>query len=293
MLKGERTISRFVADIQRKNLPIDLEDAYQFGHAVIEHKPPRGWFKRLVQNAQYKDKPTFDNDLSKLAEIARHEIGSNPYAVTLTEPDKSDFWIYGRLLELGVPPAIYQFDTAEHSCLNEINNERLLKVLQEPGLSLQEKIQLSMSPGPFETWLRSLPPELPVCGFDDFSISGAQFDELFCGDAGRNLKLGILKAFFCYASPSAREWISFKSGAVLHQSGADIRPFSEDLKKSDLQFLTKLDHIGTNRGDVMKSDALFWTWYKVPDCIPEILTGTFFPPLIREENFQPPYKSRV
>lgn len=290
MLKGERIVSRFVTDIQRKNLPIDPEDAYQFGHAVAEHKPPRGWFQRLVQNAQYKDKLTFDNDLSKLAEIARHEIGPKPYAVTLTEPDKSDFWIYGRLQELGVPPAIYQFDTAEHSRLNEFNNEKMLEVLQKPGLSLQEKIQLSISPSPFETWLKSLPPELSVCGFDDFSVSGAQFDELFCGDAGRNLKSGTLKAFFCYASPSAREWISFKSRAALHQSGADIKLLSEDLKKSDIQFLTKLDQIAGNRGDIMKSNGLFWTWYKVPDCVPEILTGTFFPPLIREENFLPPYK---
>ena len=81
VLKGEKIISDFVIDIQQKRLPIDPNDAYQFGHAVAEHNPPVGWFRRLVQSADYKDQPTFDSDLSRLAEITKQAIGYKPYAV--------------------------------------------------------------------------------------------------------------------------------------------------------------------------------------------------------------------
>lgn len=258
MHSSDRVVADFVAGLERKNLPIDSNDAYQFGHAFLERNPPAGWLNRLVTSAQYIDKPTFDRNVTDLAEIAKDHLKGREYAVSLTDRNKSDYWIYQQMLRLGLPKAAELFDWEK--------DERLDNRIWDPSLK----------------WLEQLPSGMPVCSFDDFTISGSQLYELLDGFPKDGKEENL---FVCLATNLAKRTTRARSINIF-QSGADISQFSETFGSEDLSFLSKLYELSSDWS------VFFWTWYKVPDNVPRIFTGTDFPPLIRKERFQPPYKLR-
>lgn len=260
MSPHERMVADFVRGLERKKLPIVPNDAYLFGHALLERNPPAGWLNRLVNTAQYIDKPTFDRNLVTLAEVATDTLKDREYAVSLTDQQKSDYWIYQNLLQLGVPEATQLFDWEKEEKLTE------------------------KSWNPWSDWIKELPYGMPLCSFDDLSISGAQIAELLSWDPKKvMINDGEVNLFLCFATSMAKRF--FRNRLInVYQSGSDIPDLRDLFRPDDTKFLDSLDRSNDH-------GVLFWTWYKVPDNVSEIFTGTGFPPLIRSERFLPPYKS--
>lgn len=291
----ENSALAFSRDIQARALPIEAEDAYGFAKAILDRKPPEGWLAKVAAGCQFIDRSTFERDLQRMAQVTSSLL--NPlggYEAHFSGPSKSDAWIYNQLLELGLEPAATGGEIIDKELLLE--QERVKAILREKQGRFNEGEYDNLVKKREELiakHYRSLPPDHLICAFDDFAISGLQFSELLYGDKGEGEKQNRLHAFLLYSTPIALRKFN-RDKYVVHQSGAMIAPIQSALDRRDIRFLNQVMHeVDGEQAEVSNSTVLFWSWHKIPDNVPAVFTGKNFPPLIRRENFHPPYRQEV
>lgn len=291
----ESTALAFSRDVQARALPIEPADAYDFAKAILVRKPPEGWLAKVAAGCQFIDRTTFERDLQRMARVTSSLL--NPlggYEARFSGPSKSDAWIYNQLLELGLEPAATGGEIIDKELLLE--QKRVRAVMREKGRSISEEEYGDLIRKRDELvakHYRRLPSEHLICAFDDFAISGLQFSELLRGDKGEGEKQNRLHAFFLYTTPIALRKFS-QNKYVIHQSGVMIAPIQSALDRRDIRFLNQvMREVDGEQADVSNSTVLFWSWHKIPDNVPAVFTGKNFPPLIRRDNFHPPYRQEV
>jgi hypothetical protein len=223
--------------------------------------------------------------------MCQSALNDRPYAALLSQKDKSDYWIYTQLLQRDLNPPVMLCDS---DWLDIRQKQHWKEMYDELGENppMEEIAKYFRRPSPLIEWIHSVPQDLLICTFDDFSVSGSVIKNMF--PDSRRVKTNIpgrFHAFICYATNPALKFIE-GSDIVAHVVSQNIPTLSPALDAKELEFIEQqVDIVNGDGGGISKNSAvLFWTWYKVPDNIPDIFTGKGFPPLIRTERFQPPYK---
>jgi hypothetical protein len=246
---------------RRKELPIDPDDAYQFAADVLRYgNPPRGFFGRLAKNLDYLDQGSFYKGLDKMAERIKKAVGREPYLALLNGGD-SVAWIYDQLLTRGIPKPEGTLDLAHY----EVD---------------------------WEGWFQQYVPKgHKILITDDFSIGGGLItDDMLTAYHSEDYDNRV---FLLAASARAESSISQRHAHV-DRIGKRILNLSDVLPSGDIALLTYIDSVTdpyrSFRQLAPDRDALFWAWHKVPDNLPELLTGARgLHPLVRPENFPEPY----
>lgn len=291
LLQGETgaTINGFTFEEQRFNLPLDAKDVDSFSDAIQAYNPPKGWLKRVLSSMQYIDNQTFEKDLDNLARITKKELKDKPYIWLSSRPNKSDYWIYKKLLEKGLSPSL----TVDFDTLARMRREAVEKLVDRSFDPVREKEKMRRFKNTFlKERKKIIPLGYPICFFDDFAISGMNIGRTALGEfQDFSHPSDEYKAFVCYATDIALNSLSRRE-IYACQSGQKIHPLSSFLTTKDITFLEEL-HKELTQGSISDERVPFWTWYKIPDNIPKIFTGSKLPPLIRTERFQPPYKKPI
>lgn len=288
MPSKEDKAKAFSSDIQARALPIEVEDAYDFAKAILKQKPPHDWLKRVTNGLQFINQDLFNADLSAMAKMATIFLIDRPYAVTFNSQEKSDYWIYQQLIERGMPSTAEQYN--DHtSDIFDLETEREWASIRDSGLPARElRLLLRKVKSGIVRWVDSLPPDHLICAFDDFSLSGLAFEELLM-PSQKHSETSRFHGFALYATRSAKKRLK-NNNISMHRVRRNVYPLGRTMDKADVDFLTNtMRELGDDAAD-FKSNILFWTWYKIPDNMPTIFTGRGYPPLIRKEKFQPPYR---
>jgi hypothetical protein len=264
MFKSEREVLKFQQSIRESGVPIDIEDAYLFGHALLEEHPPIGILQRLSKALMYVDKETFTTNLDCMSELCKR-FTEKDYTLLIYGKNKSEFWVYQQLLKRGLNPAA--------------------EIVDNPGLTRS---------GFLERFERGE----QFVAVDDMAISGARIRHDLFGQAlnysfpeqYRSQSRAVVGNATNYAKKS------ISSGNILIESlGLDIPILTEVLKENEVVWMQRLCERLYETGVLFEEEGvgqdavLFWSWYKIPDNVPEIFTGIGFPPLIRKENVTKEY----
>jgi hypothetical protein len=256
---------------QRTELPIVREDAYHFAIDILGYNPPHGFLERLAKGLSFMDRPNFEREIGVVAEKTREIIGSDPYLLLLPNEDSSNRWIYELLLQKGIQPAVEGID------FGMIGENRL--------------------PFYWRTWFKqNIPKGYKTLIADDFSFSDAQIkDEILLEFDYPNYDNSII--LFGATNKAIQNITRLGKSVKVTTCGQKIDNLPEIFQKKDCQFLRHVDELtepSFPHGSLsLKGDALFWTWYKVPDNVLEIFTGKRkeIRPLIRPGNFKQPYRN--
>lgn len=259
MINFEREVAKFVAEIELKGLPIDPEDTYSFGHAVMNANPPANFLIDIAQSLQFMSKEEFEGDLDKMTEVARGALGPN-YLFAYSEPHKSEYWVYKQLINRGLHPAVKSVNMYDRDDVDQLR------------YSIEHNHQ--------------------VATFDDFSISGATitdaaYDSTFT-KGKKQFDPNNALAFICGITNIARKGIE-RSKIKPIPVGRKITTLREQLTEPNYLWLKKAMKKRNKINSLIICDALFWAWHKVPDNVPNVFTGNGFPPLIREELYPRQY----
>lgn len=248
----------FIDGIQRKNLPIEPENAIGFTRFMLSEGAPDSFIPELLGALQYVDKITFSHEVQDMAKAAAQIVGKKDWycAVYHNEDDKSErsnYWMYQNLLEAGLPQAREVFGGY-------------------PGRSLRF----------LDEAIKDLPADSMVLFPDDMAVTGTAMIDLLRVSSGTSQFHALLLA----ASNFARDMIRRENISSFYQ-GKKIQTLKETMSKENRTFLDSITqkHL---KGDQIHTSG-FWTWYKIPDSFPRIcLRGPH--PLLHEEHYIPPYR---
>lgn len=270
--------TKFIEGIKERELPIEADNAKAFAQYVLAQNPPDGFLERLTAGLQYKSEEAFENDFQSYAESLKGFFNSNePYAVAFDDLDGSGRWIYEKLLNAGIPAADYHFYLDMYPEVALVPDSGLIDIRQIQDV---------------------LPVGAKVFAPDDFALTGTQMTDLMTQIQGnfndRNKHPYQVLVACMYTSESADQTMNRQDpSAKVISLSERIKPVDDFLLPNDIGFINRLIS-SMHEGDVFYGDnALFWTWYKVPDNISsyEIFTEPKCGQLINVDQFKQPYRS--
>lgn len=268
--KGEtQDPSLFAEIIAKKDLPIDPTDAIDFAQFVIHIGAPEGFLDRLVETIQYKSEPEFALDFEEYAEAVVNDLAGKPYSTIFYKRFDSGRWIHELLMRHGLHPAEHQFTTYRY------RNEPLSREL---GLHDPDDIP-------------SILPEGTILLIpDDFTLSGAQMGEMAA--IGRENKLDTRVAVLYTSELAEKELIGSRPQSFIHLPER-IKSMKDNVTPEDIIFMQEINDLyGWETKNLVTGDEpFFWTWYKIPDNVPEIFTEKGHHPLVRNATCKALYRS--
>ncbi len=258
-----KEVSHFAELIEGKQLPIERSDALLFGEALKDFHAPSGLLLSLVGNMYFIGENEFRTTLQRLT-VAAEPFTQDPYYFFTHHMPGSGEWVYQEMCKLGLRPA-----------------ERLINGIEGANAEYDKKKYSKNYTPLVPTGMRSVI-------IDDFSLGGAQIRELedtmfeTFGVEDPSILLGYVTEL---ASANLSE---FPFTAV---KTIPVKPMRQTLSIKRAQYLNELQLRMTNGNEWLSvDDFLFWTYYKIPDNLPAMYTGSFLPPLIRKERFHPDYR---
>lgn len=281
VLRDERTqdtndVTAFLEALKSRNLPIDPDDARRFAEHVNESYPSPGFLSRLARTLYFIDEETFNADVAQLRTEVTRVLPEEAYALYVEDVHGSNPWIFSKLLTSANPDG-QGISASTHKFTHPYAGEHSESYTIIGDGKIGDHIPVGM----------------PVFLPDDLAITMQQILSLLYDiDTNRNPAVVAL----LYASVSAIgniESYPNLTSIILHTLPAS----GEHLTADDYDFIEHLsyDIPRSERGEQIDyahpETSFTWLWYKVPDNIPAALVKG---PnrLIREERFQPPYKSR-
>ncbi|HVT01438.1 MAG TPA: hypothetical protein VHE53_04370 [Patescibacteria group bacterium] len=265
----ENAISGFQYKVAEKRLPIHQEDARNFAAAVMDYSPPGEFFDAIVDSMQYISKRQFNRDLQRAVPEGNALTSDNPYYAIVHHNPGSGIWVYRNLVDRGMKPA--------EKTINR-NSKEMGPLLETDDIDMKKVISI-------------IPEGTHIFVPDDLSITGSQIaDEILQLLPPKYFDTSVLLLYSSDYADNVIKDVDPKIKVV--RVGQDIKNFG-DLDPKIFEFISGLnDHANMARDGVTEeTQALFWTWYKIPDRIPNIFLGKGgLPILIRREDFQPPYE---
>lgn len=236
--------SDFIQKVHERNLPIPDHQAAAFETFHVNHNVPLGFLDRVVTACNYLDEKTFNSNLEQMATRIKQQLGERDYSLLMERPNGSSEWIYEKLLALGMKPALAIFVRTQPE-----SDTRHLELKEQK-------------------------PKGPVVIIDDWSITAKQLRGLL-DELPRSREKHV---FLMTITQYARWLLKMQYPRIDIQTlNPDIKTLEEALTLDDLNYLEELESQSTTPSNYHLKpgeQSLNWSFYRTPDNIPELFSGS-------------------